>query len=87
MYNSRVYKNKTSANVKSWVSTILICLLDTKEIIHYGFIPPKQSTKQLNVYNSIFITPHQRRRRPNLLPKNFILHHINAPSHKAVLVS
>ena len=77
---------KKARQVKSNIKTMLIAFFDIDGLVHYEFVPTGQT-----VYKEFYKTVLQllrdtvRRHRPEKWRScNWILHHDNAPAHKAV---
>jgi uncharacterized protein involved in tellurium resistance len=68
---------------KSQMKTILITFFNIQGTVHFEFIPQGQTVNQA-YYVEIMKQLHEamRRKRPELCPTNWILHHNNAPAHK-----
>jgi hypothetical protein len=66
---------------------ILITFFDINVIIHFEFLPQKQRVDQA-YYVEIFKRLHEavRRKTPEIWPNVWILHHDNAPAHKALCI-
>jgi hypothetical protein len=64
---------------------MVITSFHIKLIVHFEFIPQGQRVNQA-YYMEILKRLHEavRRKRPELWPNNWILHHDSAPTHKAV---
>jgi histone-lysine N-methyltransferase SETMAR len=60
--------------------TILVCFFDHKGTVHYEFISHGQC--YLEVLTRLWISV--RKKRPELWPDKWILHHDNAPAHDAL---
>jgi hypothetical protein len=65
-------------------SQILIPFLDIKGIVHFEFIPQDQTANQAYYVKILKWLHEARRERPELWPNDWILHHDNAPAHKAL---
>lgn len=72
---------------KSKVKTMMICFFDSKGIVHKEFVPPGQTVNQ-HFYLKVLDRLRKRviRVRPEIA-KTWILHHDNAPCHRAFSVS
>jgi hypothetical protein len=69
------------------MKTMLDNFFDIKDTVHFELIPQGQTINQ--TYSvEILKWLHQaaRRKRPKLWPSDWILHHDNAPAHKALSV-
>jgi hypothetical protein len=69
---------------KSQVKLVLITFFDIKGIVNFEFIPQGQTANQnycVEILEWLYEAVH--RERPELWPNNWILHHDNAPAHKA----
>jgi hypothetical protein len=60
-------------------------LFDIKDILHYQFIPQGQTVNQA-YYMEIpkWLQEVVRRKKPELWPNDWILHHQNASTHKVL---
>ncbi|VVC30360.1 Pheromone/general odorant binding protein,Transposase, type 1 [Cinara cedri] len=72
---------------KSKMKTMMICFFDSKGIVHKEFVPPEQTVNQ-HFYQKVLDRLRKRviRVRPEIA-KTWILHHDNAPCHRAFSVS
>jgi hypothetical protein len=63
------------------MKTMLITFFDFKGTVHFEFIPQGQTVNQA-CYMEKLIQLHEvvHRKRPELCPNNWILHHDNAPA-------
>jgi histone-lysine N-methyltransferase SETMAR len=66
------------------METMIITFFDIKGIVRFQFIPQGQTVSQA-YYVEILKQLHEsvRRKMPELWPNEWILHHDNAPAHKA----
>jgi hypothetical protein len=66
---------------------MLITVFDIKGIVHFAFIAKGQTVNQA-YYMSVLKRLREAMciERPELWPNNWILHHDNAPAHKALSV-
>jgi hypothetical protein len=66
---------------------VLIAFFDVKGIVHFEFIPQGQTVSQA-YYVEILKQLHEAvcRGRPEIWPKNWILHHDSAPVHMVLSV-
>jgi histone-lysine N-methyltransferase SETMAR len=69
------------------VKKMLICFFDHKSIFYFEFLEQGQTVNQ-HCYLEILARLHEavRRRRPELYPDAWILHHDNAPAYDALAV-
>jgi hypothetical protein len=72
---------------KSEKQKMLIIFFDMKSIVHFEFISQSQTVNQA-YYLEILKRIHEavRRKRPERLPNDWILHHDKAPARKALSV-
>jgi hypothetical protein len=68
---------------KSQMKTLLITFFDIKDIVHFEFISQGQTVNQA-YYVEILKRLREAvcRKRPELWPNDWILHHDSAPAHK-----
>jgi hypothetical protein len=72
---------------KSRMEAVLITFFDIKDVVRFEFIPQDQTVnKAYYVEISKRLSEIVRRRKPELSPNNWILHHDNAPAHKTLSV-
>ncbi|KAL4156013.1 hypothetical protein QTP88_000048 [Uroleucon formosanum] len=91
------YDPETKRQSQQWLSpgaarpkkarTMMICFFDSKGIVHKEFVPPGQTVNQ-HFYLKVLDRLRKRviRVRPEIA-KTWILHHDNAPCHRAFSVS
>jgi hypothetical protein len=72
---------------KSEMKAVLMIFFDISGTVSFEFIPQGQTVNQA-YYMEILkrLLEALRRKRPELWPSGWILHHDNAPSHKALSV-
>ena len=73
---------------KSKIKVMLITFFDQKGIVHHEFAPEGETVNQ-HFYQQVLIRLHNRvrcRRRELWSDKSWLLHHDNAPAHKAISV-
>jgi hypothetical protein len=72
---------------RAQVKTMLICFFDHKGIVHFEFLEQGQTLNQ-HCYSEILARLREavHRRRPELWPDAWILHHDNAPAHDMLAV-
>jgi hypothetical protein len=73
---------------KSQMKTMLMTFFDSKGIVHYEFIPQGQTVNQA-YYVEIMKRLREavcKKKRPELWPNDWILHHDKAAAHKALSV-
>jgi alpha-L-fucosidase len=69
------------------MKTVFITFFDIKGTIHFTFIPQGQTVNHayhVDVLKRLFEAV--RKKRPEIGPNDWILHHDNAPAHKALSV-
>jgi histone-lysine N-methyltransferase SETMAR len=71
----------------SQVKAMLVCFFDHKGIVHYEFISQRQTVNQ-QCYLELLTRLQEcvRRKRHELWPDKWILHHDNAAAHDALRV-
>jgi len=77
---------KKARQVKSDIKTMLIAFFDIDGLVHHDFVPTGQTVNK-EFYKTILqcLRDTVRRHRPeNWRSNNWILHHDNAPAHRAV---
>jgi hypothetical protein len=89
VFLSRISGSKRVRMSKSQIKTMLITIFDIKGIFHFEFIPQARTFSRA-YYSLVEILRrlHEavRRKRPELWPNDWILHHDNVPAHKALSV-
>jgi hypothetical protein len=70
--------------LKSQMKTMLITSFDIKGTVHFEFIPQGQSTKLIMMETLKQLCEAVHRLGPELWPKDWMLHHDNAPAHKVL---
>jgi transposase len=69
------------------MKTMFISFFDIKGTVHFEFIPPCQTVNQTYyVEKTKWLHVAVHRKGPELWPNVWILHHDNAPAHKALSV-
>jgi len=72
---------------KSQIKTLTVTFFDIKGVVHYQFIPQGQTINQVYFVEILKrLLETVRRERPELWPTDWILHHNDAPAHKALSV-
>jgi transposase len=72
---------------KSQMKTMLITSFDIQGIFHFEFIPQSQTVNRAYCTEILKrLREAVRRKRPELWPNDWILHHDHAPAHKALSV-
>ena len=77
---------KKGRQVKSNIKTMLIAFFDTDGLVHHEFVPTGQTVNK-EFYKTVLqrLRDAVRRHRPEKWRSgNWILHHYNAPAHRAV---
>jgi len=77
---------KKARHVKSNVKTMLMAFFDIDGLVHHEYVPRGQTVNK-EFYKTVLQRPHDavRRHRPEKWHSgNWILHHDNAPAHRAV---
>jgi hypothetical protein len=70
---------------KPQMNTMHIILFDIKGTVHFEFIPQGQTVNQAYYVEILkWLYEAVRIKRPELWPKDSILHHYNAPAHEAL---
>jgi hypothetical protein len=71
--------------LRDQVKILLICFFDHKDIVHFEFLEQGRTVNQY-CYLEILARLHEavHRRRPELRPDAWILHHDSAPAHDAL---
>jgi hypothetical protein len=68
------------------MKAMLITSFSIKGVIHFEFIPQGQTINQAYVEILKWLHETMQRKRPELWPNHWILHHDNAPAHKVLSV-
>jgi hypothetical protein len=78
---------KQACMPQAQVKTMLICFFDHKGIVHFEFLQQGQRVNQ-HCYLEILARLREavHRRRPELWPDAWILHHADAPAHDMLAV-
>jgi hypothetical protein len=66
---------------------MIITFFDIKVVVHFEFIPEVQTVNKayyMEIVERLHETAH--RKRPELWPSDWILHHDNAPANKVLSV-
>jgi hypothetical protein len=72
---------------KSQMKAMFITFCDIKSTVHSEFIPQGQTVNQVNYVETVkWLHEAVPRKRPELWPNNWSLHHDNAPAHKVLSV-
>nr|APL98296.1 truncated putative DD34D transposase [Bactrocera tryoni] len=82
-------KPKKPRQSRSKVKVMLIVFFDIRGVVHYEYVPTGQTVNK-EYYLGVMrrLRDAIRRKRPSLWANNsWILHHDNAPSHKAIIVN
>jgi hypothetical protein len=69
------------------MKAVLVSFFDIKGTVHFELMPQGQTVNRayyVEMLNWLYKAVH--RKRPELLPSDWILHHDNAPAHKALSV-
>jgi histone-lysine N-methyltransferase SETMAR len=80
---------KKAWQMKSSVKNMLIAFLDTERLVHHEYVPRGQTVNK-EFYKTVPQRPRDavRRYRPEKWRSgNWILHHDNAPAHRAVITN
>jgi hypothetical protein len=69
---------------ESQMKTLLVTFFDVKGLVHFKFFPQGQTVNQtyyVKILKHLLEAVH--RKRPELWPSDWILHHNSAPAYKA----
>jgi hypothetical protein len=73
--------------LKSQMKTLLITFFGIKDIIHFHFIPQDETVSQVYCMEILkWLYEAVLRKRPELWPSYWVLHHDSAPAHKVLSV-
>ena len=87
MENPGSPRPKKARQVRSNITSMLICFFDQKGIVHKEFVPPGH-TVNAAFYVEVLkrLRENMRKKRPDLWRNNtWLLHHDNAPAHAALM--
>jgi hypothetical protein len=87
VFLSGINCSKKARMSKSQMKTMHVTFLDIKSIVHFEFVPQGQTGNRaycVEILKRLHETVH--RKRLELWPNDWIVHHDNAPAHKALFV-